>query len=134
MGYESCASKYAGYFTPKLKDIFRRAHWSVPYILDLVDEPCEDRECSHHVFNAANNIRNLKVSRHEPIDMPWTLRCRRCMCLIDLDLSSTEIADVFGVTRQAINLIEHSAIKKIRKKLKLMDEPPMSHPRKEELL
>jgi transcriptional regulator len=48
------------------------------------------------------------------------------MCLLDLIphyLSSTEIADVFGVTRQAINLIEHSAIKKIQRKLKLMDGP-----------
>jgi hypothetical protein len=126
MGYESCASKYASYFTPKLKDIFREAGWSIPYILDLVDEPCEDRECSHHVFSSANEIRNLKLSKYEPVDMPWTLQCRRCMCLLDLIpryLSSTEIADVFGVTRQAINLIEHSAIKKIQRKIKLMDEP-----------
>ena len=126
MGYESCASKYGSYFTPKLKDIFREAGWSIPYILELIDEPCEDRECSHHVFNTAKEIRNLKLSKYEPVDMPWTLQCRRCMCLLNLIpgyLSSTEIADVFGVTRQAVNLIEHSAIKKIQKRLKLMDEP-----------
>lgn len=126
MGYESCASKYASYFTPKLKDIFREAGWGIPYILDLMDEPCEDRECSHHVFNIAKEIRNLKLSKYEPVDMPWTLRCRRCMCLLNLIpgcLSSTEIADVFGVTRQAVNLIEHSAIKKIQRRLKIMDTP-----------
>lgn len=126
MGYESCASKYAGYFTPKLKEIFREARWSIPYILDLVDEPCEDRECSHHVFHSAMEIRNLKLPKVELVDMPWTLQCRRCMCLLDLIpryLSSTEIADVFGVTRQAVNLIERGAIRKIQKRLKLMDEP-----------
>ena len=124
MGYESCAEKYGGYFSPTLKDTFREAGWGIPYILELLDEPCEDRECLHHVFNVAKDIRNLKLARVEPVDTEWTLQCRRCMCLLDLVphyLSSTEIAEVFGVTRQAINLIEHGALKKIKRRLGSMD-------------
>jgi hypothetical protein len=117
MGYESCRDTYSHYFSTELKAIFKLGNKSVPFILEVLEENCNDIDCKHHVFNVAREFGSRNRGEIITEDTPWTLECHRCMCLLDLisdDLSFNDIAKSFGLSREAISYYDKMGLGKLR--------------------
>ena len=123
MGYESCCQRYSHYFSPTLKEIFGEAELSIPYILEFIDEQCNDTECSHHIFHIIKEFRSIGGSEDQQRtgkDLPWVLQCHGCACLlglVELDnstLSYPAMGAALGLDHRSLDRAGKSGIERIQ--------------------
>ena len=117
MQNESCARKYSHYFNDEVKKIFREYHVPIPYILEILEEFCEDTSCKHHFFSIRFGFESRGEKHNQ--NAPLAQSCHGCACLIGLlsDSASHEaIGAVYGVKKQTIEWTEKQAFKKFRRK------------------
>lgn len=115
--YESCKDRYGRMFSPELKRLFREHDKPIPFILEILDTVCTNRSCSHNIFWKGITWGDTSQNLHpEPTQQPWTLRCRNCMCLLELDdgASFADIGKTFGIKRQSVYKFSEKGISKLR--------------------
>lgn len=78
--------------------------------------PCQQIDCRHHFAAGMSFIRRNGKDRSFR-ETEASQRSLNCMLQLDAPLTDVEIAEMFGVTKQAIQLIEDSGKKKMRKAL-----------------
>lgn len=121
--HESCKDRYSRYFSPELKRLFQEHGKSIPFMMEILDEVCVNRTCSHNIFwdgivwGDTHRGEGGNNPHPTPSDCDWTIKCRNCMCLLEIGdgASNLEIGRAFGVDRRAVYRFEQKALSKIRK-------------------
>ena len=107
MGYESCGQTFGEFFTDKIKAEMGRQNLPVPFIMFLLEESCQDRTCSHHLFHNS-----------EYVESEFAKQCANCKCLFEFveeyDMTFQGIADVLGISKQWVNESGKCGMDKLR--------------------
>ena len=122
MENESCMERYGDCFSSLIVSLLKERNLPPQFIMDIMDENCEDRQCKHHVFSTVISWGDNILNTHPiQVEQSWTKQCRNCMCLLMLiegeAVSGPEIARAFGISKQGVHEVEKRALMKIRHKM-----------------
>ena len=105
-----CLKELSSYFSPELVTLFKRAGKPVPYMMIILDQACQHRECPHHILNIElwPNGKETEYSRTHA----------NCMCLIEDSAATIPVLmETLGQAWGSIQNREDRALKKIRKNM-----------------
>lgn len=128
MEKDGCVQRYSHVFSPRLKQLFAYHHVPVPYILEVLDEFCQDESCKHHLFSVRFGFekRGATHNRYAKIAQ----QSHGCACLLGILTDSAtheEIGDVYGVGKQTIAWVEKQGFKKFKRRGKINAYDELSH-------
>lgn len=82
-------------------------------------EPCQNFDCRHNVFwSALFKDQRGQKSQWKPKETALSKSIRNCLYLLDEDgATSQEIAELYGITRQAVERMERRAEKRVKSRM-----------------